>query len=67
MPTKFSSIIGASKLHRAKRGSTRSSRNAAGKAANTVITRYVDRDGNEWRILTRQDGSSTRELCEVAR
>lgn len=67
MTKRFSSIIGASRLHRAKRGGTHSSRNIAGRASNTVITRTIDRSGNEWRILTRADGTVTREIVEVAR
>ena len=59
---KFSSIVGAHRLHRAKRGSVRASRLAHGRAANTVITYYTSREGVKWRILTRADGLVTREL-----
>jgi hypothetical protein len=55
-------IIGSSRLHRAKRGSVRPSREAYGRAANTVITYYTTREGVKWRILTRADGIVTREL-----
>ena len=59
---KFSSIVGANRLHRAKRGSVRASREAHGRASCTVITHYTTREGVKWRILTRADGLVTREL-----
>jgi hypothetical protein len=55
-------IIGSSHLHRAKRGSTRASREAAGRASNVVVSYYITPQGVKWRILTRADGIVTREL-----